>query len=91
MNNPFDLFSMMGANPQQAASAVSPGDAEKIRSTVEQYSGKSEQELVGELKTARASGAIDPAQLQQVAARLMPMLNPEQRQRMESVLRSLEE
>lgn len=73
-----------------AAKNVQPELVQDVESAVRRYEGKSEAELIGELKSAQQSGLIDPNELSGVAARIAPMLSAEQRQRLESVLKNLQ-
>jgi len=75
---------------QAAANNVQPEVMQSVASAVRRYEGKSEEELIGELKSAQKSGLIDPNELSGVAARIAPMLSAEQRQRLESVLKNLQ-
>ena len=60
-----------------------------MQNAVEHYSGKNDSELLQELRQYRAAGAFDDKALQEVAARLAPMLTPEQQQRLFSVMQHL--
>lgn len=73
----------------KAAQNVDPAMLNDVQSVVDKYGGRSEQELIGELAAAKRSGAIDPGELASVAGRIAPMLNDEQKRRLESVLRQL--
>ncbi len=77
------------AAAQEAYKGFSENDMNTIQSAVEHYSGKSDAELMNELSDFRKSGAIDDSKLADVAARLSPMLNAQQRARLESVLGTL--
>ncbi len=60
-----------------------------MQNAVEHYSGRSDNELMQELRQYRSAGAFDDKALQDVAARLAPMLTPEQQQRLFSVIQQL--
>ena len=53
------------------------------------YGGKSEGELMEELMHGKSSGMIDEAKLNDVAARIAPMLTPEQLSRLSAVMERL--
>ena len=74
---------------EQMAKNVSPDQMSEVQNLVDRYSGKSESELMNELRYARQSGAIDPNELASVAQRLSPMLTPDQQQRLFSVMQQL--
>ena len=61
-----------------------------VQNIVNHYGGKSEAELLGELKGFRESGIMDPAALQSVAQKIAPMLTPEQQQRLFGVMQQLQ-
>jgi len=78
--------------PQQSAyekQKLPQKDINNINEAIEHYGGKSETELMNELVNFRKQGIIDDAKLADVAARLTPMLNAQQRKRLESVLGTL--
>ena len=60
---------------------LNPNALGSMQNAVEHYSGKNDNELLQELRQYRAAGAFDDKALQEVAARLAPMLTPEQQQR----------
>ena len=64
-------------------------DINSINDAIEHYGGKSEAELMNELLGFRKQGVIDDVKLSEVAARLTPMLNAQQKKRLESVLGTL--
>lgn len=68
---------------------IDPAMLGTVQSAVEHYSGKSERELMQELRQYRNAGAFDDIALQDFAARLAPMLTPEQQQRLFSVMQQL--
>lgn len=63
---------------------------EDIRKTAEQYAGKSEEELLAEIfrlaNENKRNGTLSASQLDEFERNVMPMLNREQRKRLESVL-----
>ncbi|MEA5059539.1 MAG: hypothetical protein EOM66_07700 [Clostridia bacterium] len=68
---------------------VDPNQLNEVQNIVEHYSGKSETELMKELRSARQKGVINPNDLANVAQRLAPMLTPEQQQRLIQVMDQL--
>ncbi len=68
---------------------VDPNAFGAMQNAVEHYSGRSDNELMQELRQYRSAGAFDDKALQDVAARLAPMLTPEQQQRLFSVIQQL--
>lgn len=73
----------------EAAAAVGEDMLSSAQHAVERYSTKTEAELMQELRRFRADGAFDDAALRDVAARLSPMLTPQQRERLFSVMRDI--
>ena len=73
----------------KAAQQMDPNMLGNVQNMVNKYGGKSEAELMQELAQAKQSGLIDPAALESVAGRIAPILSPEQRQRLNSVLNQL--
>lgn len=74
---------------ERIASNLDPYTAKNIGDTINQYSGKSESELLNILKSQVHSGAISPGNMDEMAGRLGQMLTPEQRKRMQDVLQKL--
>lgn len=72
------------------AQNLDPSQLQDVQHVVEQYKGKSEQELFAELRAARENGVIDPAELNGVAQKLAPMLTPDQKQRLFQVMQRLQ-
>ncbi len=72
------------------AQNLDPSQLQDVQQVVEQYKGKSEQELFAELRAARENGVIDPAELNGVAQKLAPMLTPDQKQRLFQVMQRLQ-
>ena len=68
---------------------VPPEKLGEMQDAVSQLSGKSQNELMQELRQCRAAGVFDDKALADVAARLAPMLTPEQQKRLFSVMREL--
>lgn len=90
MKNPTNFTNpFSGANG--AMNGFDPASMGAIEDAMGRYGGKSEDELLGELIGGKQSGSIDPAQLKAVASRIAPMLSPEQRTRLESILTKLGE
>ncbi len=77
-------------NVEQTAQNVNPAQWSEVQNLVDHYSGKTETELMDELRYARQAGAIDPNELAGVAQKLAPMLTPEQQQRLFSVMQQLQ-
>lgn len=75
---------------QRQAQNLDPAQLGSVQNIVSQYSGKSEQELMQELRAARQNGAINPSELAGVAQKLAPMLSPEQQQRLVQVINQLQ-
>lgn len=75
---------------KKAAEQIDPNMLGNVQNVVDKYGNKSEAELMQELAAAKQSGLIDPAALASVAGRIAPMLNPEQQQRLQSVLKQLQ-
>ena len=101
-----DLRSMKGSDmPQQhagmptqeelarMAQSIDSNTAGNIQNIVNQYSGKSDNELLSELKRVtgeqKEAGQLDDNTMENVANRLSPMLNAQQRQRLQDVIRQL--
>jgi len=66
---------------------------DNIRRTAEKYANKSEDELLAEIMRLatenKRNGSLSEAQFDEFERNVMPMLNAEQRKRMESVLKML--
>lgn len=77
------------AGYEEMLGQMDPNTLGSMQNAVEHYSGKSDNELLQELRQYRAAGAFDDKALQDVAARLAPMLTPEQQQRLFSVMQQL--
>lgn len=94
-----DLKSMRTSIPlseeelKKLTSEADPRMITSVQHTVEAYSGKSEAELMSELKrmtgAEMSSGALTPEGMDAVADKLSPMLTPQQRKKMQEVLRQL--
>ncbi len=76
------------AAPAQHAAPVQ-NTASTVNDAVNQYANKSEAELMGELLNFKKQGVIDDEKLAEVYTRLAPLLNEQQRKRLESVLGTL--
>ena len=77
------------AGYEEMLGQMDPDAVGSMQNAVEHYSGKNDTELMEELRQYRAAGAFDDRALQDVAARLAPMLTPEQQQRLFSVIQQL--
>ena len=78
---------------QKILSQADPRTVNSIQQTIDAYAGKSETELMGELRRMTdaqlRSGSLTPNGMDAMAAKLAPMLTPEQQRRMQQVLRQL--
>ena len=63
--------------------------AKEIKKQVDQYSKKSEGELLSELKKAKQNGMMDAESLRQFVSTVGPMLNGEQKKRLKEVIAKL--
>ena len=78
--------------PNYESMAQNSADPEQLKSmedAMNYYGGKSEGELMEELMRGKSSGMIDEAKLNDVAARIAPMLTPEQLSRLSAVMERL--
>lgn len=70
-----------------------PKSDESIEKIVDRYGGKSEDELMRELfrmtGEQKREGSFDAAAMRKTASSIMPMLNAEQRQKLEAILDKL--
>lgn len=66
-------------------------DNNDINKTYAQYEGKSESELMSELVKLKQNGAIKDGQMSEMAKKIAPMLNDEQRRRLNTILAAFEE
>ncbi|MBR4636794.1 MAG: hypothetical protein IKO51_10655 [Clostridia bacterium] len=66
-----------------------------VNELVNEYGGKSEEELMGELFRVtgeqKKNGSFDPAAMRRTAESIMPMLTPEQRNKLMSIIWALSE
>ncbi len=80
-----------GKQSEQKTDAI---DQDTLRKTAEAYSGKSDEELLGEImkaaKQGKTNGTLDTEQINQFIKNVSPMLNQEQRQRLQSVVEMIE-
>ena len=64
-----------------------------IRKKAEEYGKKSEEELLGEIlkaaKVGKENGSLTDGKLQEFASQVAPLLNEEQRARLESVIKMI--
>lgn len=89
-----DLRSMMkNKKIQDFVAEDIPKDQEEtakaIKKQVDQYSKKSEGELLSELKKAKQNGMMDAESLRQFVSTVGPMLNGEQKKRLKEVIAKL--
>ncbi len=73
----------------RVAANLDQGTLGNIQDVVNRYGGKSDGELLNELRNARSSGAFNAEELENVARRITPMLSPEQQQKLLSVMQQL--
>ena len=70
-----------------------PESGESIEKIVDRYGDKSEDELMRELfrmtSEQKREGSFDAAAMRRTASSIMPMLNAEQRQKLEAILDKL--
>ena len=67
--------------------------AQELKKTAEKYRGKSEKELFAELERIRNSDGgknITPAKMRAFRQKVAPMLTPEQKRKLDSILGRLE-
>lgn len=91
-NTPFDPEMQKAAQAAMGGESPSSMDnvsMDNIQEAVNHYGNKSEGELMEELLRARGAGAIDDASLIQVAAKIAPMLSPDQQRKLDGVMRKL--
>lgn len=74
---------------QNAMNSADPEQLKSMEDAMNYYGGKSEGELMEELMRGKSSGMIDEAKLNDVAARIAPMLTPEQLSRLSAVMERL--
>jgi|GEM_PF-2797359 len=78
---------------RKMAENIDPGAMRQVQQVVEQYQGKSEAELLTDLQAMvsaeRAAGTLTNARIDSIAAMLAPMLDPAQKQRMQTVMQQL--
>lgn len=63
--------------------------AKQIKKQVDQYSKKSEGELLGELKKAKQNGNLNAENLSRFLSTVGPMLNAEQKKRLKEVMEKI--
>ena len=69
--------------------SIDPNMAEKVQQVMNQYGGKSQDELLQELKGAVQNGQMDNATLDRYYSMLSPMMNAQQKKRLEMIMRQL--
>ena len=90
-----DLNNWLSAGePAAESSGMRALSAEDAAREISAREGRSEEELMGELRSAvaqgRRDGSITDKSLQELSDKLSPMLSEEQRHRLSSIMRSLE-
>lgn len=72
---------------------LEPADKQKAEEYMKKYGGKSESELMNELfkkvREKKASGTFSTGELDKFADSMKNVLSPEQRQKMQSIIKSL--
>ncbi|MDL2258810.1 hypothetical protein LJC42_06630 [Eubacteriales bacterium OttesenSCG-928-K08] len=80
-------------NAASEAAAIDPNLLRELEGKAEQFRGKDEKELIDEVRRMglreRAAGNLDDNKLDSIAGMLSPMLNAEQQQQMQSLLKQL--
>lgn len=74
---------------RSAMETADPQQLKNMEDAVNYYGNKSEDELMQELLRGKSSGLIDEARLNDVAARIAPMLTQDQLARLNSVIERL--
>ncbi len=66
--------------------------AEQLKNTAKKYQGKSQSELFAELERIKRSdsGNITPAKLAKFKKQVSPMLNTQQKKRLDDIIKKLE-
>ncbi|OQB23914.1 MAG: hypothetical protein BWY11_01519 [Firmicutes bacterium ADurb.Bin182] len=87
-------FKNMAKNPDPSMlNDFDPNLVANVQDTVGRYSQKSESELFEELKRVtgeqKRAGKLNNADIENAAAKLAPMLTPEQQRKMRSILQRL--
>ncbi|MDL2217578.1 hypothetical protein LJC27_02860 [Christensenellaceae bacterium OttesenSCG-928-M15] len=84
-NTPKDL--------NEAVAGIDPSTVSQVQNVVSQYQGRSEEELITELRnvTARekAAGNLSNERIDSIAGVLGPMLTPEQQAQMQAMIQQL--
>lgn len=74
-------------------SARESGDEAAIRDIAGKYAGKSQDEMMAEVKRRadkmKADGSYNPAQIEEMYAKLAPMLDEGQKQKLDAVMKML--
>ena len=73
----------------KAAAQMDAGTMQNVQQLVDRYSGKSDDELMGELKSCKQMGLINDDELSSVVSRISPMLNSSQLERLSGIMRQL--
>ncbi|MEG1810436.1 MAG: hypothetical protein RR232_02460 [Clostridia bacterium] len=73
----------------EAAKQINPDTMKNVQDIVNHYSGKSDHELINELKGFKKTGVMGDAELANVANKIFPMLSREQQLRLSSILDQL--
>lgn len=77
------------AEPPAQTVQTEQNAAGTVNEAINQYGGRSDAELMGELVNFKKSGVLDDDKLAEVYQRLTPLLNEQQRKRLESVIGTL--
>ncbi len=74
---------------EQTAAGLDGEVMQNVQRMVDTYSGRSDAELMQELKNSKNQGIISDAELSSVAEKISPMLNDQQLARLNSILQQL--
>lgn len=74
---------------EQTAAGLDGEVMQNVQRMVDTYSGRSDAELMQELKNSKNLGIISDAELSSVAEEISPMLNDQQLARLNSILQQL--
>ena len=78
-------------NPQKPQRNDENAAAESIREAAQKYEGKSEKELLGQLKEGFRQGKIDPKEIERFSKNAGAMLNDAQRKKLQEILQQLKD
>lgn len=81
-----DLWSSKNSDDKNDASAFPGGGPQDVMG---QYGAMNQDQLMQELRAFRQNGQMDDAALEQMAQSVAPMLNNEQRMRLQAIMQQL--